>query len=400
MNQTVTHPEFPGFSLPGAPVFNGARGSSMFAGNMYDPLVVLDLAMVFGCRLWGHDEIAAPEVGASPGVGDLYTHEWRRHASGMLADAVSAQLREDSAEWRSLVLHTGSEAVETALKTALRATGRIRLHAFEGGYHGTFGLALAVTHRPEFREPWEAQYGGTVSWSKWGEVPKLNEDVAAVIVEPWQGRAGVIAPPPRFHAELRAECDRVGAALIVDAVLCGAGRTGSEIAACLSDLRPDIVCLGKAIGCGAVASAVVARESLADAAWARGPVEPAHTSTTLGDPVACAGIICALERLNDRRSELEESYSTWRNTVRKIKENSPSVSTRGLGMLWAFDTGRVGGGLQVASRMLTEHRILVVPSGVDSSSITIYPSIAVSDYEIERFIEAMSAELNSAYETA
>lgn len=391
---TTRHPEFPGFSLPGAPVFNGARGASMFAGTMHEPLVVLDLAMVFGSRLWGHDDVAAPSLDGAPGVGDLYTHEWRRHASGLAADAVAAALEEPSTTWRSLVLHTGSEAIETALKTALRATGRVHMHAFEGGYHGTFGLALAVTHRPEFREPWEAQYGGNVAWTPWGMVPELDEDVACVVVEPWQGRAGILPPPDGFHAALRDECDRVGAVLILDAILCGAGRTGAEIAACIADVRPDIVCLGKAIGCGAVASVVVSRAELAERAWDRGPVEPAHTSTHIGDPAACAGVVLALQHLVRRADELERACVSWHVAVDEIvRESDGGVTSRGLGMLWALDTGRVGGGLELASRLLTEHRMLVVPSGIDASSITLYPSVATTAGERERFVEAAIASL-------
>ncbi|MCW2973296.1 MAG: Acetylornithine aminotransferase, partial [Thermoleophilia bacterium] len=298
--------EFPGFQVPGSPVFNHADGTTMFTGEFTEPAALLDFAMVFGSRLWGHEPIGTlgltddadgasySELGiqlteaATPGTGDLYTHELREQANDALCLRVALELEEPADAWRSLILHTGSEAVETALKTALRATGRTRLHAFEGGYHGTFGLALAVTHRPEFREPWADQYAGTCSWSPWGEVPTLDEQVAAVVVEPWQGRAGVIPPPDGFLDGLRAECDRVGAVLVLDAVLCGAGRTGPVIASRIAEVQPDIVCLGKAIGCGAVASAVVARAELADAAWDRGPVEPAHTSTSLGDPLAAA----------------------------------------------------------------------------------------------------------------
>lgn len=382
------HPEFPGFSLPGAPIFNGARGGWMFAGTMHEPLAVVDFAMVFGSRLWGHDEVALSSEASAPGVGDLYTHEWRRYAAGMSADAVAAELDEDSVNWRSLILHTGSEAVETAIKTALRASGRIRLHAFEGGYHGTFGLALAVTHDHQFRDPWIAQYGGTATWTPWGTVPELDEDTACVVVEPWQGRAGVIPPPDGFHAALRAECDRVGAALILDAVLCGGGRTGAELAACLSEAKPDIVCLGKAIGCGAVASVVVARNELVEAAWDKGPVEPAHTSTHIGDPAACAGIVRSLRALVKHADSITQTSQKWQDALASIASQS-KLKTRGRGLLWAIDTEQIAGGLNLASKLLSEHRILVVPSGKNSSSITLYPSMEASDDERRRFVEAV-----------
>ncbi|MCZ4495455.1 MAG: Acetylornithine aminotransferase [Thermoleophilia bacterium] len=388
----MTSREFPGFVLPGTPRFNGARATSMFAGDPMDPVSVLDLAMVFGSRLWGHDEatVGLDDLGA-PGAGDLYTHAWRANATELATLMLAAELGEDADAWRALILHTGSEAVETALKTALRATGRTKMVAFEGGYHGTFGLALAVTHNPAFREPWAAQYAAdTVRWAAWGTVPTLDEDVACVIVEPWLGRAGVIPPPAGFHAALRAECDRVGAVLILDAVLCGSGRTGPVIAECLTESRPDVVCLGKAIGSGVTASVVLARTALATAAWDRGAVEPAHTSTSLGDPIASAAIVRSISNLRQRSRLLDEHCRAWRAIATGI-EFGTKLKVRGVGLLWAFDTRKPGLGLQLAERLLHEHRILVVPSGPKATGITIYPAAAHDEGERERFAVAITS---------
>ena len=183
--------EFPGFHLPDTPVFSSATGSTCFFGEVTDVTAVLDLGMAFGSRLWGHGLRAiADAADAAPGLGDLLSHELRERACRGLCERVAEELATEPDEWSALVLHTGSEAVETALKTTLRATGRRRMLAFEGGYHGTSGLALAVTTGSAFREPWAAQYASdTVSWQPWGAVPELDEDVACVIVEPWQGRA-------------------------------------------------------------------------------------------------------------------------------------------------------------------------------------------------------------------
>jgi len=361
----VSSAEFPGFHLPGAPVFSRASGTSMDG--------VLDLAMVFGSRLWGHDlSFLEQALDAAPGCGDLYTHELREQACQALCARVASETGEAADAYRALVLHTGSEAVETAIKTALRATGRDRIIAFEGGYHGTFGLALAVTHGAAFREPWEAQLPDTVSWSPWGEVPELDERIACVVLEPWQGRAGVLPPPPGFLAAVRAECDRVGALLVLDAVLCGAGRTGPTIAEGLTDARPDLLCLGKAVGAGVPASAVVARTDIASAAWDRGPVEPAHTSTHVGEPIACLGILHALMRLERDAGSLEEGALAWETALRQVATER-GWNLRGTGMLWALDTAVPGTGVELAQELL-EGGILTVPSGLDSSAISLYPS--------------------------
>ncbi len=389
MTTPASH-ELPGFHMPDSPVFGGAMGTSMFHGPLPTPTPMLDLAMVFGSRLWGHElPVDADVLGAAPGVGDLFTNELRERACTALCERVARELHEDASEWRSLVLHTGSEAVETAIKTALRATGRTRLAAFQDGYHGTFGLALAVTHGARFRDSWSAQLPDTVRFASWGFVPALDRDVACVVVEPWQGRAGVIPPPRGFLSLLREECDRVGALLVLDAVLCGSGRMGATIAAELTEARPDIVCLGKAVGCGLTASAVVCRTGVAADAWDRGPVEPAHTSTSLGDPLASAGILAALDRLDRRAGELDAAASAWDSTLRPMAADA-KLRLRGRGLTWALDTGVIGGGLEYATHLLAKHRIVVVPSGNDGSSFTIYPPATCSDLELERFAAAVA----------
>lgn len=388
--------EFPGFHLPTSPTFNGARGTSMFWGELGDLQSVLDLGMVFGSRLWGHDlpGIVAEDLGA-PGVGDLFTHELRERACAALCERLAHELYEPPEAWRALVLHTGSEAVETALKTAIRATGRNLLVAYDGGYHGTFGLALAVTHGEQFRGPWAAHYGGTVRWAPWGIVPALDQRVACVVVEPWQGRAGVVRPPHGFLELLREECDRVGALLVLDAVLCGSGRTGPTLAEAVLRARPDLVCLGKALGCGYTASAVLARTEVAAAAWDRGAAEPAHTSTSLGDPVAALGILRTLVRLEDRAEQLAEAGTSWRASLTTLASVT-GLRLRGTGLLWALDTGVDNGGVRLAKRLLAEHRILVVPSDQIGGSITLYPAVGVDEFERERVVEAIAACIDHA----
>ncbi len=264
--------------------------------------------------------------------------------------------------------------------------------AFEGGYHGTFGLALAVTHGAHFRDPFRGQLPTTVRWAPWGVVPALSGEVACVVVEPWQGRAGIIPPPSWFLSLLRDECDRVGALLVLDAVLCGSGRTGATIAEGIRDARPDIVCLGKAVGSGVTASAVVARADVAAAAWDQGPVEPAHTSTSLGDPLACAGVMHSIGALGSRGDELAAAGAAWQELLEPIAA-AARVELRGKGLLWALDTHRAGAGVELARRLLEEHRVLVVPSGPRSNAITRYPSATCTDLERERVAAALPSVL-------
>ncbi len=175
-------------------------------------------------------------------------------------------------------------------------------------------------------------------------------------------------------------------------MLCGSGRTGATIAEAIADARPDIVCLGKAVGSGVVASAVVARAELASAAWDRGPVEPAHTSTSIGDPLACAGILHSIGALQSRAGEIGEAGAAWQALLEPIAD-AAGIELRGKGLLWALDTGTPGGGVKLARHLLAMHRILVVPSGLDGSSITLYPAATTSDLELERVAEALTLAL-------
>lgn len=387
--------ELPGLSLPNAPVWDTAHGctSTDVHGRK-----VLDLAMCFGTNLLGHgDGLHAilerwrdDDVPAA-GLGDLNSTVLRHAANRALCELAGPLWGDGRAagELAAVVLHTGSEAVETGIKTALRATGRRRVVAFEGGYHGTFGLALAATHRPEFREPFAALYDAdAVEFAPYATVPHLDEDIACVVVEPVQGRAGVIVPPPGFLTELQAACERAGAMLIVDCVLTGCGRTGVPLdgAAC----NPHIACLGKALGSGVAASATVMRREVALAAWGAGTGEAIHTSTMLGEPLACAAILHTLEQLGTRIPDIIAAGDAWRAALDEAADHM-RWELRGRGLLWALDSGRAGAGLALAQRLLDEQSLLVVPSGYDGRSITLYPSLACTDADRRRAAQALIA---------
>ncbi|HTM00012.1 MAG TPA: aminotransferase class III-fold pyridoxal phosphate-dependent enzyme, partial [Candidatus Omnitrophota bacterium] len=231
-------------------VWSRARGSVVedLDGNRY-----IDLTSGFGAATLGH---AAPEVARavaaqarrlSQGLGDLHPHVAREKLVRKLASLGGALSR-------VLVTGTGSEAVELALKTAALATGRRRVVAFEGGYHGQSGAALEVTHFPPSAEllkpagPPRAIHIPFPNPSRcaartpcemcdlsclergWERIvqPELrgSDPPGAVIVEPIQGRAGVIVPPPEFLPRLAALARDAGMLVIWDEILTGAGRTG------------------------------------------------------------------------------------------------------------------------------------------------------------------------------
>lgn len=212
---------------------------------------------------------------------------------------------------KGILLNSGSEAVETAIKLARAVTGRSMVLAFLDSFHGRPMGALALTgssssyrrhlapllvgveHVP-YPNCYRCAFGHgsrtpDVCCGQWRNFIQLTldrlvhpDDLAAIIVEPIAGEGGYLVPPDDFLPALREICDRTGALLIADEVQTGLGRTGKWFAVEHWGVTPDIVALGKAIGGGLPLGAVLARRDLMDAWW-----PAAHGSTFGGNPVAC-----------------------------------------------------------------------------------------------------------------
>ena len=224
---------------------------------------------------------------------------------------------------RVIFANSGAEAVEAALKTAAVHTGRPGVIAFNGAYHGLTYGALAATARPHFRHPFEKQLGHFVSHIPYGQVPvgravparrgrsKLGqpslphpmEYYGAVLVEPIQGRAGIIVPPDDFLPGLRRFCDRHGLVLIFDEIYTGFCRTGRWFAAEHWGVVPDVVCVGKGMAGGFPLAACVGRAAVMDS-WPDSDGEAIHTSTSLGNPLGCAAALAAISEM--KRLKLAE----------------------------------------------------------------------------------------------
>ena len=273
-------------------------------GNVY-----VDLTGAFAVSLLGH---------SSPVALDAMERQSRRLVHGMgdvhppvaKVDLLERLVR--LAPWpnaRVVLSSTGSEACESALKTAGLASGRAGILAFEGGYHGLTLGALSVTERAHFRAPFEARtYGGVgfapfpdfvrdgagAAESSLAVVRRIlregapnGDPIGALIVEPVQARGGARVPPDGYMAEVSALAREAGVLVIADEILTGLGRCGAVLASPLVGLEPDIVCLGKGLGGGLPLSACLAPASVMDA-WPKSDGEAIHTSTFLGHPLACA----------------------------------------------------------------------------------------------------------------
>ena len=186
---------------------------------------------------------------------------------------------------RVFLSNSGAEANEVALKLARHHTERSDVVAFEGGFHGRTLGALAITWAEKYRHYALPEYGHT-RFVPWGEVPRLDHQVAAVILEPIQSLAGMRTATPAFLAGLRAECDRVGALLILDEVQTAWGRLGANFAADLYDVRADLITSAKSAANGFPVGVTLVDDAIAQR------VKPGDHGSTFGaGPLACAAIL-------------------------------------------------------------------------------------------------------------
>jgi acetylornithine/N-succinyldiaminopimelate aminotransferase len=204
--------------------------------------------------------------------------------------------------------NSGAEAMEGAIKLARIATGRKDFVAFTHGFHGRTMGSLAVTHKPAIREPF-MPLEPRCSFVEYGDLEGLcrtvNDQTAAVVVEPIQGEAGVIIPGDDFLKGVRECCDQHGALMIADEVQTGMGRTGKWLAIQHTNVKPDLVTLAKGIASGFPMGALVARKGLEFKA-------SQHGSTFAGGPLACAAALATIEVIREVLPEIPSKGERFR----------------------------------------------------------------------------------------
>lgn len=237
--------------------------------------------------------------------------------------------------------NSGAEAIEGALKTARKFTGRKKYIAFAGGYHGDSYGALSAMSSEIYRAPFlpllpEFEF---LPFDDLGALSRIDERVAAVLIEPVQGEGGVRIPAPEFLPALRKRCDEIGALLIFDEVMTGFGRTGKLFASeHWPNSNPDIVCLAKALGGGLPLGAFIGRREIMKTLSENPPL--AHVTTFGGHPLSCAAGLAALEvllqeNLIARSAELGEFFLRQLRALMQAKPNIRAV--RGLGCFFAIE---------------------------------------------------------------
>ncbi len=234
--------------------------------------------------------------------------------------------------------NSGAEAIEGALKLARLATGRPGFIAMREAFHGKTLGALSATGRDYYRKPFEPLVPG-FTHVPFGDAAAveaaIGPEIAAVILEPVQGEAGVIVPQPGYLREVREICDRHRVLLIADEIQTGCGRTGRLFCVEHEEVTPDIMTLAKALGGGVIPiGAFLARQAL----WEQFRRQPyLHSSTFGGNPLACRAALATLsvlveERLPERAAAQGQRFL---GRLREIQQRHSEVirDVRGIGLM-------------------------------------------------------------------
>jgi acetylornithine aminotransferase len=293
-----------------------------------------------------------------------------------LAEKLTSMTGDKSA--KVFFCQSGAEANEAALKLS-RRTGKVRIVAAQGAFHGRTMGALSLTGQPSKREPFLPLIKG-VKHVPYGNIEAMRKAVskktAMVIIEPIMGEAGVIVPPADYLQELRSLCDAKGALLVIDAVQTGMGRTGDWFGYEYSGITPDVITLAKGLGGGLPLGAMIALGKAADL------FQPGdHGSTFGGNPVTTSAGLAAIKYIESQKllKKVEKQGAYLMQELALI----PGVAeVRGAGLLLGIELEKLKAS-DVASSL---QKAGVLVNAANPTTIRLAPALIVSDAQIKKFI--------------
>jgi acetylornithine aminotransferase len=273
---------------------------------------------------------------------------------------------------------SGAEANEAAFKLS-RRTGKVRVVAAQGAFHGRTMGALSLTGQPAKREPFLPLIKG-VKHVPYGDIGAMRKAVtkktAMVIIEPIMGEAGVIVPPADYLQQLRTLCDEKGALLVIDAVQTGMGRTGDWFGYEYSGITPDVITLAKGLGGGLPLGAMIA---LGKAAELFQPGD--HGSTFGGNSVTTAAGLAAIDVIESKKL-LAKVKKQGAYLIQELALIPGVKEVRGAGLLLGIELDSLK-----ASDIATAMRNAgVLVNAANETTIRIAPALIVTDAQINKFI--------------
>jgi acetylornithine/N-succinyldiaminopimelate aminotransferase len=341
-------------------------------GNQY-----LDFLGGIATNILGHAHPAiikavTKQVSTLSHVSNFYVHP----QAVELAEKLAAMTSDKSA--KVFFCQSGAEANEAALKLS-RRTGKVRIVAAQGAFHGRTMGALSMTGQPAKREPFLPLIKG-VKHVPFGDIEAMRKAItkktAMVILEPIMGEAGVIVPPADYLREVRALCDAKGALLVIDAVQTGMGRTGDWFGYEYSGITPDVITLAKGLGGGLPLGAMIALGKAADL------FQPGdHGSTFGGNPVTTAAGLAAIKFMESQKI-LKKVEKQGVFLITELAVIPGVAEVRGAGLLL---------GIELETKKASDVAIALQNEGVlvnaaNPTTIRIAPALIVTDAQLKRFV--------------
>jgi len=380
------------------------------AGNEY-----IDFAGGIACQNLGHGNAAV--VRAIHEQVDRYLHQCFMVGMYEPYIAVAAKLDElwpGNAATKTLLVNSGAEAIENAVKIARAATGRAGVVVFDRAFHGRTNLTMAMTSKlvykqgfgplgtEVYRAPAPYPYRGVTTPDALHGLELLFKqdvdpsDVACIVLEPVQGEGGFIPMPQDFVRALRELCDTNGIVYVDDEIQAGCGRTGTIWAIEHFGVEPDLLVSGKTLGGGLPLAGVTGRSELMDAPHAGG-----LGGTFGGNPVACAAALAVLDELSAPgfRERAEQIADLLRSRLDEIATRRRAVvgEVRGLGAMLALElVERSGDATRAVTTRARENGLLLLSCGLYGNVIRLLPPLSATDEELERGLEILDDALGDA----
>jgi 4-aminobutyrate aminotransferase len=374
----------------------------------------IDFAGGIACQNLGHGNAAI--VRAIHEQVDRYLHQCFMVGMYEPYIAVAEKLDElwpGGAATKTLLLNSGAEAIENAVKIARAATGRAGVIVFDRAFHGRTNLTMAMTSKLVYKQgfgplatdvhraPAPYPYRGVSTADALHGLDLLFKqdvdprEVACIVIEPVQGEGGFIPMPPEFLRALKDLCDRHGILYVDDEVQAGCGRTGPVWAIEHTGIEPDLLVSGKTLGGGLPLAGVTGRAELMDA------VHPGGLGGTFGgNPVACAAALAVLEELSSPgfRERANQIAALLRTRLDELATKHASIGeVRGLGSMLAFElveqSGEASKAVTVAAR---EKGLILLSCGLYGNVIRLLPPLSATDEELERGLTILEEALGDA----
>jgi acetylornithine/N-succinyldiaminopimelate aminotransferase len=367
--------------------------------NVY-PLVNITPVKALGAKLWddkGQEYLDFYGGHAVISIGHSHPHYVQRLTEqlqniGFYSNSVQIPIQQELAhklgqvsgyeDYSLFLCNSGAEANENALKLASFHTGKKRVVAFKGAFHGRTSGAVAATDNPKIVAPFNADHAISFVEYDLAAVEQVLQggDVCAAIIEPIQGVGGIIMPSDEFLIGLTALCKQYGALLIADEVQCGYGRSGKFFAHQHAGIHPDVISIAKGMGNGFPIGGILIAPELKASYGLLG-------TTFGGNHLACAAALAVLEVI-EQEDLLAHATELGHYLRSELEVNAGAEEIRGRGLMvgikYDFPIK------EVRDKLLSEFHIFV-GNASDPTVLRLLPPLNITKAEVDRFLQALYA---------